>query len=159
MNIMEKNAIVINDTISKAVDELKKSNVFGCLNSYVINYSDINYISAVALLVRKHDEIDKFNLTVTHAIEACIDSLVSCPESDYEIEYKNIFALSSIGLRSTLGDMGYVSPVAFALYILEEDAIYQHYKRINSQSITIDNGGKSGIGSSGNVKSVESLHI
>lgn len=131
MNIMEKNAIVINDTISKAVDKLKKSDVFGCLNSYAINHSDINYISAIALLVRKHDEINKFNLTVTYAIDTCIDSLVRYPKSDYEIKYKNIFALSPVGLRVILNDMGYVNPVVFALYLLEEDAIYQQYKSIN----------------------------
>ena len=151
MNIMEKNAIVINDTISKAVDELKKSDVFSCLNSYTINHSDINYISAIALLVRKHYEIDKFNLTVTYAIDACIDSLVSNQESDYEIKYKNIFALSPVGLRVALNDMGYVNPVVFALYLLEEDAIYQQYKLINnnnSQSITVNNDGKSGVGKS-----------
>ena len=148
MNIMEKNAIVINDTISKAVDELKKSDVFSCLSRYTINHSDINYISAIALLVRKHDEISKFNLTVTYAIDACIDSLVRNPESDYEIKYKNIFALSPVGLRVTLNDMGYVNPVIFALYLLEEDAIYQQYKSINnnSQNITVNNDGKSGVG-------------
>lgn len=97
------------------------------MSRYTINHSDINYISAIALLVRKHDEINKFNLTVTYAIDACIDSLVSHPESDYEIRYKNIFALN---------DMGYVNPVVFALYLLEEDAIYQQYKsNNNSQSI------------------------
>lgn len=149
MNIMEKNAIVINDTISKAVDELKKSDVFSCLSRYTINHSDINYISAIALLVRKHDEINKFNLTVTYAIDACIDSLVSHPESDYEIRYKNIFALSPVGLNVILNDMGYENPVVFALYILEEDKIYQQYKsNNNSQSITVNNNGKSGVGKS-----------
>ena len=119
------------------------------MNRYTINHSDANYISAVALLVRKHDDINKFNLTVTYAIDACIDSLVSYPESDYEIKYKNIFALSPVGLRVILNDMGYVNPVVFALYILEEDAIYQQYKsNNNSQSITVNNDGKSGVAKS-----------
>ena len=149
MNIMEKNAIVINDTISNAVAKLKKSDVFRCLNSYTINHSDINYISAIALLIRKHDKIDKFNLTVAYAIDACIDSLVSYPASDYEIKYKNIFALSPVGLNVILNDMGYENPVVFALYLLEEDAIYQQYKsNNNSQSITVNNDGKSDVGKS-----------
>ena len=135
--------------LAKQLMNWKKSNVFSCLSRYTINHSDANYISAVALLVRKHDDINKFNLTVTYAIDACIDSLVSYPESDYEIKYKNIFALSPVGLRVILNDMGYVNPVVFALYILEEDKIYQQYKsNNNSQSITVNNDGKSGVGKS-----------
>lgn len=52
-------------------------------------------------------------------------------------------------MRVVLNDMGYVNPVVFALYLLEEDAIYQQYKsNNNSQNITVNNDGKSGVGKS-----------
>lgn len=147
--IMEKNAIVINEEIHNAVNHLETSGALSCVD-HVINYSDINYIATLALLVRKYrNDIYKFTLEATYAIDACEERLLRDSEVDYELEYKNIFNLSSRGLETMLRSMGYTNPVVFALFLIEENKVYRQYKtNNNTESITVDNGNKTGVAKS-----------
>lgn len=152
--IMKENAVVINDKISSAVDTLLTSGIGGVLDTYTLNYSDINYLSTIALLLRHYNpDNDKFTLTVTYAIDACTEKLLRDPESSaYKIKYENIFNFTPTGLETTLVSMGYTNPLVFALWVIRENLNYKHLKLINAKKVTVNNDGKSGVGAAKGVK-------